>query len=93
MQSLCLCSLTLREGTIPCLGVSYVLDVAYNVTMQSLRSQNTCYLGPMLVVYASYLIYVWLYSVLAGILRGFRPPTSLSRGSTKIRLLDIMSVM
>lgn len=56
MQRLCSCSLTWREGTIPCPGVSYVLDVAYIVTMRSMRSQNTCYSGPMLVTYASYLI-------------------------------------
>ena len=86
MPSLCLCSLTWREGTIPCPGVSYVLDVAYNVTMQSMRSQNTCYSGPMLVIYASYLISVIPYSVLAVILTGLRPPTSLSRGPASIPL-------
>lgn len=85
-QSLCLCFLKWREGTIPCPGVSYILDVDYNVTMQSMRSQNTCYSGPMLVTYASYLISVMLYSVLAVTLTGLRPPTSLSRGPASIRL-------
>ena len=86
MQRLCSCSLTWREGTIPCPGVSYVHDVAYIVTMRSMRSQNTCYSGRLLVIYASYLTSVMLYSVFAVILAGLRPPTSLSRGPASIPL-------
>lgn len=88
MQSLCLCSLTWREGTIPCPGVSYVLDVAYNVTMESMRDQNTWYSGPMLVFCASYLISVMPCSVLAVILTGLRPPTLLSRDLASIPLCE-----
>lgn len=63
-----------------------MVDVAYCVRMQTMRSQYTCYSGPTLVTYGSYLIAIMLYSVLAVILAGLRPPSSLSRGPARILL-------
>ena len=86
MHSLCLCSLTWREGT-------YSMPRCFIRTRYSLQCYNAIHAQPKYllfrpnaITYASYLISIMLHPVLAVILTGLRPPTSLSRGPTSIPL-------